>query len=90
MVIDLVQIILDAEEEMKPRKPCSEAVIQVEALLNFVPIIVSCAIWSLTLREDRRLRVLENRILRRIFGPKSDENGEWRRFHKASQFVSFI
>ena len=36
--------------------------------------------WSLTLREECRLRVFENRILR-IFGPKRDENGEWRRFH---------
>ena len=33
------------------------------------------------LREEFRLRVFENRILRRIFGPKRDENGEWRRFH---------
>jgi len=29
--------------------------------------------WSLTLREGRRLRVFENRVLRRIFGPKRDE-----------------
>ena len=35
--------------------------------------------WSLTLREKSRQRVFENRILRRIFGPKRDENGEWRR-----------
>ena len=37
--------------------------------------------WSLTLREEFRPRVFENRILRRIFGPKMDENGEWRRPH---------
>ena len=37
--------------------------------------------WSLTLREESRLRVFENRILRRIFGPKRDENGEWGRLH---------
>ena len=37
--------------------------------------------WSLTLREECRLRVFENRILRRIFGPKRDENGEWRKLH---------
>ena len=37
--------------------------------------------WSLTLREECRPRVVENRILRRIFGSKRDENGEWRRFH---------
>ena len=35
----------------------------------------------LTLREECRLRVFENRILRRIFGPKKDENREWRRLH---------
>jgi hypothetical protein len=42
---------------------------------------ISCCItgWSLTLREESRLRVFENRILRRIFGPKMGENGEWRR-----------
>jgi hypothetical protein len=38
--------------------------------------------WSLTLREEQRLRVFENRVLRRIFGPKRDEaTGEWRRLH---------
>ena len=34
---------------------------------------------SITLREERRLRVFENRMLRRIFGLKRDENGEWRK-----------
>ena len=38
--------------------------------------------WSLTLREERKLRVFENRVLRRIFGPRRDEvTGEWRRLH---------
>jgi hypothetical protein len=38
--------------------------------------------WSLTLREEHRLRVFENRVLRRIFGPKGDEvMGEWRKLH---------
>jgi hypothetical protein len=38
--------------------------------------------WSLTLREEYRLRVFENRVLRRIFGPKRDEvTGEWRKLH---------
>ena len=36
---------------------------------------------SLTLREECRLRIFENMILRRIFGPKRDENGKWRRLH---------
>jgi hypothetical protein len=38
--------------------------------------------WSLTLRKEQRLRVFENRVLRRIFGPKRDEvTAEWRRLH---------
>ena len=37
--------------------------------------------WSLTLREESRLRVFENRILRRILWPKRDKNGDWRRLH---------
>jgi hypothetical protein len=38
--------------------------------------------WSLSLREEHRLRVFENRVLRKIFGPKRDEvTGEWRRLH---------
>ena len=45
-----------------------------------LPVVVyGCETWSLTLREERRLRVFENRVLRRVFGPKKDEvtgNGE--------------
>ena len=44
-------------------------------------VLYGCETWSLTLREESRLRVFQNRILRRIFGPKKDKNGEGRRFH---------
>jgi len=44
-------------------------------------VLYGCETWSLTLREESRIRVLENRILRRVFGPKRDENEEWRRLH---------
>ena len=41
-----------------------------------------CETWSLTLRDERRLRVFENRMLKRIFVPKRDEvTGEWRKLH---------
>ena len=41
-----------------------------------------CETWSLILREERRIRVSENRVLRRIFGPRRDEvTGEWRTLH---------
>ena len=44
--------------------------------------LCECETSSLTLREERRLRVFDNRVLRRIFGPKRDEVlGEWRKLH---------
>ena len=45
--------------------------------------------WSLTLREECRLRVLEKRVLRRIFWPKMDEvTGEWRKLHDDELMIS--
>jgi hypothetical protein len=43
-------------------------------------VLYGCETWSLTSREEHRLRVFENRVLRRIFGPKGDEvTREWRK-----------
>jgi hypothetical protein len=44
-------------------------------------VLYGCETWSLTLREEQRLRVFENKVLRRIFRPKRDEAMEWRRLH---------
>jgi len=45
-------------------------------------VLYGCETWSLTLRKERRMRVFENRLLRRIFGPKMDEVIEkWRKLH---------
>jgi hypothetical protein len=45
-------------------------------------VLYGCESSSLTLREEHRLRVFDNRVLRRIFGPNRDEvTGEWRRLH---------
>jgi hypothetical protein len=48
-----------------------------------VPVVLyGCETWSLTLREERRLRVFENRVLRRVFWPKRDEvTGQWGKLH---------
>jgi hypothetical protein len=44
--------------------------------------LYGCETWSLTLREEHRLRVFEKKVLRRIFGPKRDEvTGGWRKLH---------
>jgi hypothetical protein len=46
--------------------------------------------WSLTLREEYRLSVFENRVLWRIFGPKRDDvREEWRRIHKEELYVMY-
>jgi hypothetical protein len=45
-------------------------------------VLYGCETWSLTLKEECRLRVSENRVLRSIFGPKRDElTGEWKKLH---------
>jgi hypothetical protein len=45
-------------------------------------VLYGCETWSLTLREEHRLRVFENRVLKRIFGPKRvDMTGDWRKQH---------
>jgi len=45
-------------------------------------VLYGCETWSLTLREERKLRVFENKVLRGIFGPRRGEvTGEWRKLH---------
>jgi hypothetical protein len=49
---------------------------------NFPVVLYGCETWSLTRREERRPRVYENRVLKRVFGPKRDEvTGERRKLH---------
>jgi hypothetical protein len=54
-----------------------------EHITIILPVVLyGCETWSLTLREEQRLRMFENRVLRGIFGPKGDEvTGEWRKLH---------
>jgi hypothetical protein len=53
-------------------------------------VLYGCETWSHTLREKRRLTVFENRVLRRIFGPKRDEvTGEWRRLHNKELYALY-
>jgi hypothetical protein len=47
-----------------------------------LPVLYGCETWPLTMWKERRFRVLENRVLRRIFGHKRDEvKGDWRKLH---------
>jgi hypothetical protein len=55
---------------------------RIQKTINYTLVLCGCETWSLTLREEHRLRVFENRALRRIFGLKGDEViGGWRKLH---------
>jgi hypothetical protein len=56
--------------------------ITIYKIINLPVVLYECETWSLALREEHTLRVFENRVLRRIFGPKRDEvTKEWRKLH---------
>jgi hypothetical protein len=56
--------------------------IRIYRTIILLVVLYGCETWSLTLKEEPRLRVFENRVLRKIFGPKRDEvTGEWRKLH---------
>ena len=56
--------------------------IKIYRIIILPVVLYECETWPLTLREERKLRVFENMVVRRIFGPRRDEvTGEWRRLH---------
>ena len=61
---------------------CIFQCIKIYRIIILPVVLYGCESWSLTLREERRRRVFENRVLRRVFGPKRNEvTGEWRNLH---------
>jgi hypothetical protein len=53
-------------------------------------VLYGCETWSLTSREECRPRVFENRVLRRIFGPRTNEvTGEWRKLHNEELYALY-
>ena len=65
-----------------PSLPASNLKIKIYRTIILPVVLYGCETWSLTSREERRLRVFENRVLRRILGPRRDEvTGEWRKLH---------
>jgi hypothetical protein len=59
-----------------------EIKIKIYRTVIFPVVLYGCETWSLTLREERRLMVFENRVLRGVLWPKRDEvTGEWRKIH---------
>jgi hypothetical protein len=55
--------------------------IKIYKTLILLVVLYGCETWSLTLGEEHRLRLSENRVLRKVFGPKREEDGLWRKLH---------
>ena len=57
--------------------------IKIHSTIILPVVLYGCETWSLTLKEESRLRVFEKKVLKKIFGPKRDEvTGKWRKLHK--------
>ena len=63
-------------------KPVIFKIINICVCITLPVVLYGCKTWSITLRGQHRLSVFENRVLRRIFGPRMDRvTGEWRKLH---------
>ena len=72
------------QEELKSRLKSGNLKTKICRIIILSVVLYECESWSLTLRGERRLRVFENRVLRRICGPKWDEvRGEQRKLYNA-------
>ena len=70
------------------RQRYKDTKIHITIILAFVLYV--CETWPLTLSEERRLRLFENRLLRRTFGPKRDEiTGEWIKLHNEELYYLY-
>ena len=75
----LLNNILRRKANLSSRLLCKNLKIKIYKTILLRVVLYGCEIWPLILREECRLRVFENRILRGIFEPKRDLNGEWKR-----------
>jgi hypothetical protein len=67
---------------LSSRLPSRNVKVKIYKTLIVPVILYGYETWSLTLREEHRLRVFENRVLRGVFGPKRDEvTGQWRKLY---------
>ena len=72
------------EKILSSRLLCKKLKVNTYKTIILPVVLYGCETWSLTLREEHRLRVFEIKVLRKIFGAKKDEiTGEWRKLHNA-------
>ena len=80
--IQISVIVVLSYRTLSSRLPSKNLKIKIYRTLILPVVLYGCETWSLILREERKLRVFENMVLRRIFGPRRDGvTGEWRRLH---------
>jgi len=67
---------------LSPSLPSKNTKFKIYGTIILPVVLYGCEIWLLTMRKEHRLRVFENRVLRRIFGPEGNEGtGEWGKLH---------
>jgi len=65
--------------------PSKNLKIKIHGTIILPVVLYGAETWSLTFRDERRLKVFENKVLRRIMGPKRNEvTGEWRKLHRGA------
>jgi hypothetical protein len=70
------------QKPLSSRLPSKNLKIRIYKTIMLPVVLYGYETWSLTLREEHRLRVFDSRVLRRIFGPKRDEVTDWRKLRK--------
>jgi hypothetical protein len=75
---------------LSSRLLCRNVKVKIYKTIILPVVLYRCETWSFTLREENRVRVFENRVLRRIFGPKRDEvTGEWSKLHNEELHILY-
>ena len=89
-LIKYVEICNPVQNLLSSSLPSKNIKIKTCRTINVFVVLYGCETWLLTLRKERRLRVFENKMLRRIFGPKRDEvTKEWRRLHNRELYALY-
>jgi hypothetical protein len=75
---NVIQEKISAQNILSSRLLSKNIKIRIHKTIILPVVLYGCETWSLTLREEHRLRVFENKVLRRIFGPKGSEILGWK------------
>ncbi|KAJ4432879.1 hypothetical protein ANN_21518 [Periplaneta americana] len=84
------EILVEASKAIGVESSVKNLKVRIYKTVILPVVLYGCETWTLTLREEQRLRVFENKVLRKIFGAKRDEvTGEWRNLHNAEMHALY-